>query len=166
VTAPALGPGFAETFAALPVAVLVIDPDGRIAHANAECEALLNHAETTMIGQPYDAVLSPPEGYVDRRDGHGFAASTSRSRRSAAPGSGSTLSRGSVADHPGWRIVTLHHAPQSRRVAQGADRSAGRAPRWGPRRCSRTRSRTRSRAFAAPPSCWRQRRARAGELTT
>jgi two-component system nitrogen regulation sensor histidine kinase GlnL len=30
-----------------------------------------------------------------------------------------------VADHPGWRIVTLHHAPQSRRVAQGADRTAG-----------------------------------------
>ena len=30
-----------------------------------------------------------------------------------------------VADHPGWRIVTLHHAPASRRLAQGADRTAG-----------------------------------------
>ncbi len=31
---PLKGPGFGELFAALPVAVLVIDPDGRIAHAN------------------------------------------------------------------------------------------------------------------------------------
>jgi two-component system nitrogen regulation sensor histidine kinase GlnL len=36
------GPGFAELFAALPVAVMVVDPRGRIAHANADCETLLN----------------------------------------------------------------------------------------------------------------------------
>ncbi|RYD92816.1 MAG: PAS domain-containing protein, partial [Sphingomonadales bacterium] len=68
------GPGFAELFGALPIAVLVIDPDGRIAHANPACESMLNHSESAMIGQPYDAVLLPPEDYADRRDGHGFAA--------------------------------------------------------------------------------------------
>src|SRR6202008_4580901 len=72
--APVTGPGFAELFAALPVAVLVIDPDGRIAHANAACEVLRNHSESSMVGQPYDSVLLPPEDYADRRDGHGFAA--------------------------------------------------------------------------------------------
>ena len=73
---PVTGPGFVELFGALPVAVLVIDPDGRIVHANAACESLLNHSEKSMIGQPYDAVLLPPEDYADRRDGHGFAALT------------------------------------------------------------------------------------------
>lgn len=122
---PIRGPGFGELFAALPVAVLVIDPDGRIAHANSACELLLNHSETTMVGQPYDAVLLPPEDYADRRDGHGFAAFDIEIEAIRGPRIRVDFVETFVADHPGWRIVTLHHAPQSRRVAQGADRTAG-----------------------------------------
>ncbi len=122
---PAAGPKFAELFAALPVAALVIDPDGRIAHANAACEVLLNHSETSMVGQPYDAVLSPPEDYADRRDGHGFAAFDIEIEAVRGPRVRVDFVETQVADHAGWRIVTLHHAPQSRRVAQGADRTAG-----------------------------------------
>ncbi|PXA88933.1 two-component sensor histidine kinase [Nostoc sp. 3335mG] len=121
--APVPGPGFGDLFAALPVAVLVIDPDGRIAHANAACELLLNHSETAMAGQPYDTVLLPPDDYADRRDGHGFAAydvevETIRGQRIRVD-----FVETPVADHPGWRIVTLHHAP--RRTGHGADRAAG-----------------------------------------
>lgn len=119
------GPGFGELFAALPVAVLVIDPDGRIAHANSACELLLNHSETTMVGQPYDAVLLPPEDYADRRDGHGFAAFDTEIEAVRGPKMRVDFVESPIADKPGWRIVTLHHAPQSRRVAQGADRTAG-----------------------------------------
>jgi two-component system, NtrC family, nitrogen regulation sensor histidine kinase GlnL len=122
---PASGPGFAELFAALPVAVLVIDPDGRIAHANAACELLLNHSETAMVGQPYDAVLLPPADYADRRDGHGFAAFDTEIEAIRGPRIRVDFVESLIADKPGWRIVTLHHAPQSRRVAQGADRTAG-----------------------------------------
>lgn len=122
---PTKGPGFGELFAALPVAVLVIDPDGRIAHANSACELLLNHSETTMIGQPYDAVLLPPADYADRRDGHGFAAFDTEIEAIRGPRIRVDFVETLVADHPGWRIVTLHHAPQSRRVAQGAERTAG-----------------------------------------
>ena len=122
---PVKGPGFGELFAALPVAVLVIDPDGRIAHANSACELLLNHSETTMIGQPYDAVLLPPADYADRRDGHGFAAFDTEIEAIRGPRIRVDFVETLVADHPGWRIVTLHHAPQSRRVAQGAERTAG-----------------------------------------
>ena len=39
-------PGFAELFAALPVAVVVVDPDDRIAHANGMAEELLNLVRT------------------------------------------------------------------------------------------------------------------------
>jgi len=119
------GPGYAELFAALPVAVLVIDPDGRIAHANAACELLLNHSETTMVGQPYDAVLLPPDDYADRRDGHGFAAFYTEIEAVRGHRIRVDFVETLVADHEGWRIVTLHHAPASRRVAQGADRTAG-----------------------------------------
>ncbi len=123
--APVSGPKFAELFAAMPVAVLVIDPDGRIAHANSACELLLNHSETTMVGQPYDAVLLPPEDYADRRDGHGFAAFDTEIEAIRGPRIRVDFVETLVADHPGWRIVTLHHAPHSRRMAQGADRTAG-----------------------------------------
>jgi two-component system nitrogen regulation sensor histidine kinase GlnL len=122
---PLKGPGFGELFAALPVAVLVIDPDGRIAHANSACELLLNHSETTMVGQPYDAVLLPPADYADRRDGHGFAAFDIEIEAIRGPRIRVDFVETLIADQPGWRIVTLHHAPQSRRVAQGADRTAG-----------------------------------------
>jgi len=117
------GPGFAELFAALPVAVLVIDPDGRIAHANAACESLLNHSEKSMIGQPYDTVLMPPDDYADRRDGHGFAAFDTEIEIARGQRIRADFVETLVADHPGWRIVTLHNA--SRRLTQGAERTAG-----------------------------------------
>jgi len=70
-------------------------------------------------------VLSPPDGYVERRDGHGFAAFDIEIEAIRGPRIRVDFVESQVADHPGWRIVTLHHAPQSRRVAQGADRTAG-----------------------------------------
>ncbi len=35
-------PAPAELLSALPVAVIVVDPEGHVAQANAECELLLN----------------------------------------------------------------------------------------------------------------------------
>ena len=119
------GPGFAELFGALPVAVLVIDPDGRIAHANPACELMLNHSESAMVGQPYDAVLLAPEDYADRRDGHGFAAFDIEIEAVRGPRIRVDFVESPITDKPGWRIVTLHHAPHARRVGQGADRTAG-----------------------------------------
>ncbi|MES2443778.1 MAG: ATP-binding protein [Pseudomonadota bacterium] len=120
---PVTGPGFVELFGALPVAVLVIDPDGRIAHANAACESLLNHSERSMIGQPYDTVLLPPEDYADRRDGHGFAAFDTEIEAIRGARIRVDFMETRVPDQPGWRIVTLHHAPSRR--THGADRTAG-----------------------------------------
>ncbi|WP_416366122.1 PAS domain-containing protein [Sphingomonas aerolata] len=57
-------PGFNDVFAALPVAVVVVDPDDRIAHANALAEQLLNLSERLMIGQPIAAILPPPTSHV------------------------------------------------------------------------------------------------------
>ncbi|GGA48620.1 PAS domain-containing sensor histidine kinase [Sphingomonas psychrolutea] len=116
-------PDFGDLFAALPVAVLVIDPDTRIVHANAECEALLNLSERAMLGQPLAAVMRAPEEQ-NPRDNHGLAAFDTEI----------ALRRGAkirvdyietlIADHPGWRTITLHHAATSRRMGHSADRAA------------------------------------------
>lgn len=108
------GPDEAELIAALPVAMLVLDPDGRVARANGECEALLNRSERSMLGQPVDAVLTLPE-VESRHEGHAVAAfdaelQTSRGRVRV------DLIEAEVPDHPGWRAITLHNAATRRLV--------------------------------------------------
>ena len=108
------GPDEAELIAALPVAMLVLDPDGRVVRANGECETLLNRSERSMLGQPVGAVLALPEA-ESRREGHAVAAfdaelETSRGRVRV------DLIEAEVPDHPGWRTVTLHNAATRRLV--------------------------------------------------
>ena len=115
-------PGFAELFAALPVAVVIVDPDDRIAHANALAEELLNLSERVMTGQPLAAILPPPSG-DDRRDGHGFAVydTAIETRR------GSVIRvdfvEAAIADYPGWRAISLHTAAATRGLGHSADRA-------------------------------------------
>ncbi|KQS04859.1 PAS domain-containing sensor histidine kinase [Sphingomonas sp. Leaf357] len=121
------GPGFAELFAALPVAVMVIDPQGNIAHANADCETLLNLSERAMLGQPLESVLRSPRDPA-ARDDHGFAAFDSEIELARGGRVRADFIEARVADHPGWRTITLHHAATSRRLGHSADRaSAARA---------------------------------------
>ena len=120
-------PGFATLFAALPVAVMVIDPAGNIAHANAECEALLNLSERAMFGQALESVLRSPRD-PDSRDDHGFAAFDTDVELMRGGRVRVDFIDASVADHPGWRTIALHHAATSRRLGHSADRaSAARA---------------------------------------
>jgi two-component system nitrogen regulation sensor histidine kinase GlnL len=116
-------PGFAELFAALPVAVLVVDPEDRIAHANALAEQLLNLSERVMTGQPLAAILPPPSG-SDRRDGQGFAVydteiATSRGKIRV------DFVEAIIADHDGWRTISLHPAAASRGLGHAAERAGG-----------------------------------------
>lgn len=116
-------PGFADLFAALPVAVLVLDPDDRIAHANAECETLLNISERAMLGQPLSAVLDAPQDSI-RRDGQGFAAFDSEIETVRGGRIRADFVGAAVPEHPGWWTITLHHAATPRRLGHSADRSS------------------------------------------
>ena len=121
------GPSFAALFASLPIAVMVIDPQERIAFANAECESLLNHSERAMRGLPLENVLQPP-GEPSRRDNQGFAAFDAEIEivRGGRVMVDYVEARG--PDHPGWRSITLHTGATSRRMGQSVDRaSAARA---------------------------------------
>lgn len=117
-------PGFAALFAALPVAVLVVDHDDRIAHANALAEQLLNLSERIMIGQPLGAILPPP-GEERTRDGHGFAMYDTEIATARGGKIRVDFVEAQVPDHPGWRAITLHAAASSRRLGHSADRAAG-----------------------------------------
>jgi two-component system nitrogen regulation sensor histidine kinase GlnL len=119
-------PGFAELFAALPVAVLVIGPDDRIAHANALAEQMLNLSERVMTGQPLAAILPPPQG-ADPRDGYGIAVYDTEIATARGVRIRVDFVEANIPDHAGWRTVTLHHAANSRRLGQAPGRSAVRA---------------------------------------
>ncbi len=116
------GPSGTDVLAALPIAVLVIDPERRIAQANAECESLLNLSERALVGQSYDAIATVPE---ERRDGRIFAAFDTEVQ---APRGGGRIrvdfADAAIPDHPGWRTVALRSAAQSRRMGLTAERAA------------------------------------------
>jgi two-component system nitrogen regulation sensor histidine kinase GlnL len=118
-------PDLGDLFVGLPVATLVLDPRGRVARANTACEHLLNHSERAMVGQLFETVLAPPKEYRNRRDGHGFAAFGIEIEPTRSGKIKVDLIEAMIADHPGWRIVTLHHVPHTHRLAAGADRTAG-----------------------------------------
>jgi two-component system, NtrC family, nitrogen regulation sensor histidine kinase GlnL len=117
------GPDFAELFAALPVAVLVVDDAGCIVFANAECETLLNLSERAMLGQPLVAVMTPPS-QPNARDNHGLAAFDTEIALKRGGKIRVDYIETRVADHPGWHTITLHHAATSRRMGHSADRAA------------------------------------------
>lgn len=125
MSAAAKTPCFAELFAALPVSTLVLDPRGLIAHANGSAEHVLGFSERALVGKSLEAVIEPPSGYAARREGHGFAAYDIDMERLRGGRLRGDFVETMVVDHVGWRIVTLHEAPQSRHLGQGPDRSAG-----------------------------------------
>ncbi|CAN5288294.1 ATP-binding protein [soil metagenome] len=121
------GPGFAELFATLPVAVLVVDPDARITYANAECETLLNLSERLMRGQKLETLIVPPRA-PGERDGRLFAAFDTEIDVRRGGRVRVDYLEAAVTDRPGWRTITLHHAAASRRMGHSVDRaSAARA---------------------------------------
>ena len=116
-------PGFAELFAGLPVAALVIDPDDRIAAANAAAELMLNLSERSMTGRSMTSVLPPPDGAAPR-EGQGVAVYDAEIVTARGVRMRVDFAEAAVADHPGWRTVTLHAAAKARQLAH-ADRTGG-----------------------------------------
>lgn len=115
-------PDFAELFAALPVATLLVDPRGRVLLANAASESLLNISERAMLGQEIDLFVRFDASFAERRGGRTFAAydvdvGVGRIGRMRVD-----LLETDVPDHPGWTLMTLRH---SRARTPGGERSAG-----------------------------------------
>ncbi len=116
-------PGYAELFAALPVAALVVGPTGLIAHANAACEAMLNVSERALLGQDVDGYVRFEERFAERRGARIFAAYDADVGVGRVGRMRVDLIESEVPDRPGWTIITLR--PSSAGRGHGLERSAG-----------------------------------------
>jgi two-component system, NtrC family, nitrogen regulation sensor histidine kinase GlnL len=117
----AAAPGFAELFSALPIATLVIDPVGKVAHANAAAEALLNFSERAMLGQDLDLLVRYQSSWAERRSGRTFAAYDADVGIGRIGRARVDLIECDVPDRAGWTIVTLRQHPRG----HAPDRSSG-----------------------------------------
>jgi two-component system, NtrC family, nitrogen regulation sensor histidine kinase GlnL len=115
-----------EVFAAAPTALLVVAPDGVIAHVNAATEVLLNSSAPSLIGRDLVGVLDVPASY-DPRSEAAFAAydvalSAHRGTRFRADFLVTPLS-----DRVGWRLISLQAGAAAHRMGHQLDRAPGRA---------------------------------------
>ena len=110
----AAAPDMADVFASMPVAVLIVDPAGRVAQANAASETLLNFSERAMLGQEVDDLVRLSERHMDRGTGRMFAAYDAEIGIGRVGRARIDLLECAVPDHDGWRIVTLRPSPAAR----------------------------------------------------
>lgn len=101
------GPDWPALFGALPVAVLLVDPEDRVVKANAPAEQLLNLSERLMLGRSLTDLLRFPR----ERAGAGQDFAVYDAEVSTRGGVYRVdFADSHIADHPGWRAITLHTA--------------------------------------------------------
>ena len=117
-------PTTAELFAALPVATLVVDPAGTVRQANAAVEQLLQMSERQMAGRPLADLLTVA-GDEHAHDGHTFAAYDAEVAAARGHKFRADYLDVALPDRAGWRLLTIHTAPATRRLGHSIDRQAG-----------------------------------------
>lgn len=111
---------FADLFAGLPVAAIVLDEAGCVTHANGAAELLLNLSSRAMRGLSLEQIISLPPGHAERRDGRAFASydcelQLKRGGRLRVDFHDSPAAHGSA-----WRIVMLYGVRGSHAMPQAA----------------------------------------------
>ena len=126
LTAVPAGPTAEALVAAMPGAMFVLDAEGCIASVNAATEMLLNAGAASMLHKPFGIVLRLPESCLNGlREDAVFASydcvvETQRGAKLRVDFHATPL-----ADHDGWRLVSLHGAAAAQTM--GERRSGSRA---------------------------------------
>lgn len=125
------GPTILELMAALPVATLIIGPDNRIADANVSAESLLNMARTAIVGSDIARTVRMADAGAPFDIWHGnkpIAAYDIKVHAGRTAEMEVDLMIAPVADHEGWRVVSIHSQSQARKIGRhgtsGGARSA------------------------------------------
>ena len=130
MTTALAAPDPAVLIAGLVFAVLVVDPDHRLAQANPVAEELFGQSEARMQGKPVStiaifeepriaALLTDPEAQFVARDLIlGVEAGHRRVNLTCSP----------IPSHPGWRVLTFSEIGQGERDDDGDERVELRAP--------------------------------------
>ncbi len=115
-----------EIFAAAPMALLVVTPDGLVERVNASAEMLLNASAPSLVGRALRSIIELPISYDERSDvafaAYDEALSTTKGQRLRADFLVSPLPA-----RAGWRLVTLQAGAAAHRMGHQLDRAPGRA---------------------------------------
>lgn len=117
-------PDASDVLVALQTAVLVIDPDGRIAEVNAAGEAVLNISASHLVGQSLAAILNVPPGFDAAAIGP-FAAYEVDLMTTRGTNFRADFVATPFADWPGWRLVSIHAAAAAYRMGNRLERAGG-----------------------------------------
>lgn len=119
-------PAPAELLAALPVAVLVIGPDNRIADANAAAETLLNMARSAIVGSDVARTIRLADAstrFDVWRSSNPLAAYDVELHAGRTATLKADLMIAPLIEREGWRVVSIHGQSQAQKI--GVRRTAG-----------------------------------------
>jgi two-component system nitrogen regulation sensor histidine kinase GlnL len=117
-------PDASDVLVALQTAILIIDPQGRIADVNAAGEAVLNISATHLVGRELTEILTVPSGFDAATIGPFAAYEVNLSTARGANFRADFLVT-PFADWPGWRLVAIHAAASAYRMGHRLERAGG-----------------------------------------
>lgn len=119
-------PYAAEIIAAMPVAVLVLGPDNRVADANARAEVLLNMARSAIIGSEVTRILRIDQinpAFDLWHSDKPIAAYDVMLHAGRTVSVKADIMIAPIGEHDGWRVVTVHTQSLAQKI--GGRRTAG-----------------------------------------
>lgn len=112
-----------EQLAALPIALFVVDPDGKIADANVAAEMLLNLSKLAIIGRELGELLG--QGLPQPAGDSPFAAFDYEIAVAGGRKQRVDLVAAPLADRVGWRLVTVHARARALMAGRWSEREGG-----------------------------------------
>lgn len=124
-------PGMAEAVAALPVAMLIITPDNRVAEANARAELILNMGRSALVGSDISRIVRIDQinpGFDLWESDKPLAAYDIVLHAGRTVSLKADVMIAPLGDYEGWRVVTIHAQSLAQKIggrrASGGARSA------------------------------------------
>ena len=114
-------PAPAAQIGGLLFALLLVDPNGRVAEANPAAENMLGRSAKRLINQPIGLALNVNDLRVTRRleTGEGALVAREIEIRTAEGGKRVNLTMSPLASHQGWRVITLSETSRDEPARDG-----------------------------------------------
>ena len=113
------GPGPEALIAAMPSALIVIDPEGCVSGVNAAAEALLNASASSLLHKPFGIVLRLPDSCLTGlREFAVFASYDCTVETYRGVKLRVDFHATPLPDHDGWRLVSLNSAANAQSMGE------------------------------------------------
>ncbi|MFM7027718.1 MAG: two-component system sensor histidine kinase NtrB [Chakrabartia sp.] len=118
-------PSAEDLVAASPIAMLLVDPAGRVQRVNAAAEMLVNQSAQTITGRTLDSLMALPPGYDD--NGAAFAAYDALLHLTRGGSLRADVFITPLSERAGWRLISMHSGAAAHRVGSRAQGGGSRA---------------------------------------